>query len=123
MTDFTITYENNIFYCTKNNTKWISVDGEKWYGEEKRITELERKNRLLGERCNQLLKDKGDLTDRLDQLQEQNSQMFNTIALQEQQIEKMKADVKQEQSYWNSGEMQYGLFQRLLDKWETKEND
>ena len=87
------------------------------------ITELERKNRLLGERCNQLLKDKGDLTDRLDQLQEQNSQMFNTIALQEQQIEKMKADVKQEQSYWNSGEMQYGLFQRLLDKWETKEND
>lgn len=41
----------------------------------------------------------------------------------EQQIEKMKADVKQEQSYWNSGEMQYGLFQRLLDKWEIKEND
>lgn len=38
-----------------------------------------------------------------------------------EQIEKMKADVKQEQSYWNSGEMQYGLFQRLLDKWEIKE--
>ena len=29
------------------------------------ITELERKNRLLGERCNQLLKDKGDLTDQI----------------------------------------------------------
>ena len=54
------------------------------------IADLERENRLLGERCNQLLKDKGELTDMLDQLQEQNSQMFNTIALQEQQIEKMK---------------------------------
>lgn len=34
------------------------------------------------------------------------------------QIEKMKEDVRKEQSYWNSGEMQYGLFQKLLDKWE-----
>ena len=34
-----------------------------------------------------------------------------------EQIEKMKADVKKEQSYWNSGEMQYHLFQKLLDKW------
>lgn len=39
----------------------------------------------------------------------------------EAQIEKMKADVKQGQSYWNSGEMQYDLYQRLLDKWEIKE--
>lgn len=31
-----------------------------------------------------------ELTDRLEDLQEQNSEMFNTIALQEQQIEKMK---------------------------------
>lgn len=38
----------------------------------------------------------------------------------EQQIEKMKADVKQGQSYWNSGEMQYDLYQRLLDKWEIE---
>lgn len=76
---------------------------------------LEKENHLLGERCNQLLKDKGNLTDqiadikancdlaiegrdikikelieRLEDLQEQNSEMFNTIALQEQQIEKMK---------------------------------
>lgn len=29
------------------------------------IADLERKNRLLGERCNQLLKDKGELTDRV----------------------------------------------------------
>lgn len=38
-----MTYENNVFYCTKNGTKWISIDGEKWYGEEKRIAELENK--------------------------------------------------------------------------------
>ena len=73
--EINITYENNVFHCTKNGTKWISIDGEKWYGEEKRITELEKENRLLGERCNQLLKDKGNLTDELakwkDEWQEQ----------------------------------------------------
>ena len=37
-----------------------------------------------------LEKENAELTDRLDQLQEQNSEMFNTIVLQEQQIEKMK---------------------------------
>ena len=57
----------------------------------------------------ELQKDKGELIDRCREL--------------EAQIEKMKADVKQEQSYWNSGEMQYVLYQRLLDKWEIKEND
>ena len=41
----------------------------------------------------------------------------------QEKIEKMKSDVKQEQSYWNSGEMQYDLYQRLLDKWVIKEND
>ena len=40
----------------------------------------------------------------------------------EEQIEKMKSDVKQEQSYWNEGEMQYHLLQNLLDKWELAEN-
>ena len=61
----------------------------------------------LGERCNQLLKDKGELIDRCREL--------------EAQIEKMKADVKQGQSYWSSCAMQYDLYQRLLDKWEMKE--
>ena len=32
------------------------------------ITELERKNRLLGERCNQLLKDKGELIDKIEKM-------------------------------------------------------
>ena len=30
--------------------------------------QLERENRLLGERCNQLLKDKGDLTDKIEKM-------------------------------------------------------
>ena len=42
---------------------------------EQKIADLERENRLLGERCNQLLKDKGNLTDELakwkDEWQEQ----------------------------------------------------
>jgi hypothetical protein len=54
--DLSITYENNIFYCTKNNTKWISVDGEKWYGEEKRIAELEKENAELSFELKQLKK-------------------------------------------------------------------
>lgn len=85
------------------------------YNLEDKIEILEKENKLLGERCTQLLKDKGELsdqiadikancdlaiegrdikikelTDKVEDLQEQNSQMFNTIALQEQQIEKMK---------------------------------
>ena len=38
----------------------------------------------------------------------------------EQQIKEMKCDVKQGQSYWNTCDMQYDLYQRLLDKWEIK---
>lgn len=41
------------------------------YGErqsEKKIEELENQNRLLGERCNQLLEDKGDLTDKIEKM-------------------------------------------------------
>ena len=43
------------------------------------------------------------------------------IAELEAQIEKMKTDVKQGQSYWNSCDMQYDLYQRLLDKWEVEQ--
>lgn len=38
----------------------------------------------------ELEKQIAELTYRVEELQEQNSEMFNTIALQEQQIEKMK---------------------------------
>ena len=40
----------------------IQKNSEHWYNKYK---ELEKENRLLGERCNQLLKDKGDLTDQI----------------------------------------------------------
>ena len=36
----------------------------------KKVANLEKENKLLGERCNQLLKDKGDLTDRCRSLEE-----------------------------------------------------
>ena len=42
---------------------WETIKEQK-----EKITELERKNRLLGERCNQLLKDKGELTDKIEKM-------------------------------------------------------
>lgn len=111
---------------------------------ENKIEEIENQNKLLCERCNQLLKDKGDLTDFNSRLLSQISATTKRVIKLEQQIEiektarianvskiyeleqrieKMKCDVKQEQSRWNSCEMQYDLYQRLLDKWEIKENE
>ena len=49
------------------------------------------------------------------------TEMQHRINELEAQIEKMKADIKQEQSYWNDCEMQFHLLQSLLDKWEVKE--
>ena len=43
--------------------------------QDKRIAELEKENRLLGERCNQLLKDKGGLTDKVAELENQIEKM------------------------------------------------
>ena len=48
----------------------------------------------------------------------ENKALREVIIDLEAQIEKMKSDVRQGQSYWNSGEMQYDIYQRLLDKWE-----
>ena len=59
--------------------------------------ELERENRLLGERCNQLLKDKGDLTDELanwkDEWQEQVQKAIDEgYARTQQTIQLTKAE-------------------------------
>ena len=69
---------------------------------EKRIAELEQENNKLLDVINNqdvkiadLEKENAELTERLEDLQEQNSEMFNTIALQEQQIEKLKADLNE----------------------------
>ncbi|MBR4396648.1 MAG: hypothetical protein IKS93_02210 [Methanobrevibacter sp.] len=65
---------------------------------EKKIEELENQNKLLGERCNQLLKDKGDLTDELDELDERTKDLLNAnhkIGQLEKQIEKLKTDLNE----------------------------
>ena len=61
------------------------------------------------------------------ELEAQNVELIGKVAFLENdlnnakaQIEKMKSDVKQEQSYWNTCDMQYDLYQRLLDKWEIR---
>ena len=94
---------------------------------EPEIERLQKGNRLLGERCNQLLKDKGDLTDRVEELQEQNSEMFNTIALQEQQIEKMKCCAncsKYDRYNRMCSRTRFSVIEILcncLDNWELRE--
>ena len=106
----------------------------------KLIKDLKAENRLLGERCNQLLKDKGDLTDKIadikancdfaiegrdlkiKELEEKNSQMFNTIALQEQQIEKMKCCENCKYKDCNkTSQYQTCWYCKNKDKWELKE--
>ena len=58
------------------------------------IADLERENRLLGERCNQLLKDKGDLIDQIADIKANCDLAIEgrdvKIKELEQQIEKMK---------------------------------
>ena len=78
----------------------------------KSYEQLERENRLLGERCNQLLKDKGELIDKIEKMKCCENCKYN--------------------SYWgNELHCNYGLKEALqedklvechnLDKWELKE--
>lgn len=111
---------------------------------EKRITNLEITNNKISNECHKLVDTLEKKQNEYELLETQNiklqaevsrltiknADLIGKIAFTENalnnakaQIEKMKSDVKQEQSYWNSGEMQYDLYQRLLDKWEIKEND
>jgi hypothetical protein len=59
-----------------------------------KYAELENQNRLLGERCTQLLKDKGDLTDQIADIKANCDLAIEgrdiKIKELEQQIEKMK---------------------------------
>ena len=61
---------------------------------EKRLADLENQNKLLGERCNQLLKDKGNLTDQIADIKANCDLAIEgrdiKIKELEQQIEKMK---------------------------------
>lgn len=55
---------------------------------EEHIAKLEQEKYLLGERCNQLLKDKGDLTDANSRLLSQVAATTKRVIELEQQIEK-----------------------------------
>ena len=58
------------------------------------IADLEKENRLLGERCNQLLKDKGDLTDHCQRLIDQYSELFATKEQLSQDNSYLKTKIK-----------------------------
>ena len=131
----------------KNSEHWYN----KYKDAEKRITDLENKIADIKANCNLAIEGRDikikeleetinklreqfalrySLEDKIEKLEKENKTLEGCLLAEqehtqmlEQQIEKMKADVKQGQSYWNSGEMQYDLYQRLLDKWEIKEND
>lgn len=66
---------------------------------EKQIADLEKENRLLGERCNQLLKDKGDLTDKVKNLEEELADyQFNYPTIKELSIENAELRKKLEEA-------------------------
>ena len=69
-----------------------------------KIAKLDKKNELLGERCNQLLKDKGALLDRIKEL--------------ETEIEKMK---RCSNCTNGKGGCKYRtIFTTVCDKWELR---
>lgn len=100
--------------------------------------DIQTKYELLGERCNQLLKDKGDLTDRCDKLEqllnqyvEDNAKVSDYITKLEQQIEKMrccgncehKGDYKKPYEYttgWCNICKRHKIAKGKIDKWELR---
>lgn len=78
---------------------------------------LESQIATLGERCNQLLKDKGDLTDRCRELETRCNELFLQTNEQAEQIKKMKCP-------WNCKKFSdCKLSNCPCDKWEIKENE
>ena len=85
----------------------VQKHSEHWYNKYK---ELEKENRLLGERCNQLLKDKGDLTDKIadikancdlaiegrdikiKELEEENNKLLDVINNQDVKIADLESE-------------------------------
>lgn len=72
------------------------------------IKELEQEKRLLGERCNQLLKDKGELTDQIADIKANCDLAIEgrdiKIKELEQQIEKMKCCQNCDHYRWSNGD-------------------
>jgi len=93
-----------------------------------KIKELEKTIKLLGERCNQLLKDKGNLIDELKACKFAMAMSEKVEKQLREQIEKMKCCYNC--SKWDDGQCENikdGYFFHCADfgcdKWEIKEND
>jgi hypothetical protein len=80
---------------------------------------------LLGERCNQLLKDKGDLTEELNERTKDLLNANHRIGQLEQQIEEMKSDVRTNIKWadQNKNNQMYCKLNAMFNQWEIKEND
>ena len=60
----------------------------------KRIEELEQENKLLGERCNQLLKDKGELTDKIADIKANCDLAIEGRDIKIKELEKENAELR-----------------------------
>ena len=58
------------------------------------IAELEKENRILGERCNQLLKDKGDLTNKIADIKANCDLAIEGRDINIKELEKENAELK-----------------------------
>ena len=76
-----------------------------------------REIKSLGERCNQLQKDKGNLTDRVRELEQQIEKMKNC-----KNCKKLKKE-KDGLLFCTVGSFYTNAFGKNCDKWEIKEND
>ena len=123
----------------------IQKNSEHWYNKYK---ELERENRLLGERCNQLLKDKGELTDKIadikancdlaiegrdikiKELQDHLSEEVELHSHAEEYIKSLEEQIEKMKNCWNckNWNWKHAKCQKKLkgdcfkaSKWELKE--
>ena len=97
------------------------------------IADLERENRILGERCNQLLKDKGDLTDQIADIKANCDLAIEGRDVKIKELEKENAELKDdnkvmadnyskmEQKFYNNITKAKELLQRFI-KWARTEN-
>lgn len=72
--------------------KEVQRESESWYNKYK---DLEKENRLLGERCHQLLKDKGYLTDKIADIKANCDLAIEGRDIKIMELERENADLKE----------------------------
>jgi predicted nuclease with TOPRIM domain len=95
----------------------------------KRIAELEKENKALGERCLQLQKDKGNLIDKVRELEMTvgtlrnfSNEQATCIEKLEAQIEKMKSDVMANIKWADKNcDNMWQKLVKMWNQWEIKE--